>query len=153
MSLWIFPILISVFFSFFFFRAAHVAYESSQARGWIGAVAASHSTAVSRHPSRMWQCQILNPLSEARDWNCIHMDTNWVLNLSGYDGRSFCHFLMLTTILWVHIPTLFPFLLPHLPPACPSPSLLVCLIWMLKAMAWSTNVRHFSDSYLCWGFS
>ena len=28
------------------------------------------------HSSR--QCHILNPLSEARDWTCILMDTNWV---------------------------------------------------------------------------
>ena len=46
------------FFFFFFSRAAPVAYEGSQARGLIGAVAASHSS---------WQRQILNPLSEARD--------------------------------------------------------------------------------------
>ena len=27
-----------------------------------------------------WQCQILNPLSKARDRTCIPMDTSWVLN-------------------------------------------------------------------------
>ena len=27
------------------------------------------------------QCQILNPLSEARDWTCILLDTSWVHNL------------------------------------------------------------------------
>ena len=25
-----------------------------------------------------WQCQILNPLNEARDQTCIPMDTSWV---------------------------------------------------------------------------
>ena len=25
-----------------------------------------------------WQCQILNPLSEARDQTCVFMDTSWV---------------------------------------------------------------------------
>ena len=29
-----------------------------------------------RHSS--WQCWILNPLSEARDWTCILMDSSWV---------------------------------------------------------------------------
>ena len=25
-----------------------------------------------------WQCRILNPLSEAKDWTCVLMDTNWL---------------------------------------------------------------------------
>ena len=53
------------------FRAAPAAYESSQARGQIGAAAASlHHRDLScicdlHHSS--WQRHILNPLSEARD--------------------------------------------------------------------------------------
>ena len=49
--------------------AAPKAYGDSQARGIIGAVAASlhHSS---------WQHQILNSLSEARDQTCILMDTS-----------------------------------------------------------------------------
>ena len=49
-----------LFFVFGLFRATPPAYGSSQATGWIGAVAASlhHSS---------WQCWILNPLSKARD--------------------------------------------------------------------------------------
>ena len=59
----------------FFFRATFVAYGSSQARGLIRAVLPAYTTATAmtdlshvcnlHHTS--WQCQILNPLSKARD--------------------------------------------------------------------------------------
>ena len=66
----------------FFFRTT---YGSSQARGPMGAAAASlhHSNAIAMHTIAMpdlshvcdlchssWQCWILNPLSKARDWTC-----------------------------------------------------------------------------------
>ena len=35
------------------------------------------------------KCQILNPLSEARDQTCILMDTNWILNLLIHNGNSY----------------------------------------------------------------
>ena len=73
-------------FVFCLFRAARAAHGSSQARGWIRAVAAglchSHSHA---YPSQVydlhhssWQCQIFNPLNEARALTIIFMDTNRV---------------------------------------------------------------------------
>ena len=34
------------------------------------------------------QCQIPNPLSEARDWTCTLMDTSWVCNPLSHDGNS-----------------------------------------------------------------
>ena len=34
------------------------------------------------------QCQILNPLSEARDRTCILMDTSWVHSQLNHDGNS-----------------------------------------------------------------
>ena len=46
-----------------------MAYGCSQARGLIGAIAAG------LHYSS-WQCQILDPLSEARDWTHIFLDTS-----------------------------------------------------------------------------
>ena len=58
---------------------------SSQARGWIRATASSlhhsHSNTRSKShlrptPPHSWQRQILNPLREARDQNCILMDTS-----------------------------------------------------------------------------
>ena len=62
--------------SFFcFFRAALMAYESSQARGQIRATAAGlHLSIATPDPSHVCdlhhssrQCRILNPLSKARD--------------------------------------------------------------------------------------
>ena len=70
----------------FFFSPTSVAYGSSQARSQIGATAAglchSHSNARSEphlplHHSS-WQCQILNPLSQARDRTLILMDASGV---------------------------------------------------------------------------
>ena len=69
-------LLSSFFFVFCLFKAAPAAYGVSQARGPIGATAAglchSHSNAGSEPhllPTQqlLWQCRILNPLSEARD--------------------------------------------------------------------------------------
>ena len=76
MSVWPFS-LFQYFLSFFFFflRAAPEAYGGSQARDQIGALAArlrqSHSnvdpSCVCDPYHSSWQCQILNPLNEARD--------------------------------------------------------------------------------------
>ena len=35
-----------------------------------------------------WQCPILNPLNEARDWTCILMNTSWVHNPPRYNRNS-----------------------------------------------------------------
>ena len=60
-----------IFIIFCLFRAISVACGSSQAEGWIGAIAAGlhHSS---------WQCWILNPLSKARDRTCILVDMSQV---------------------------------------------------------------------------
>ena len=66
------------------FRAVLMACGGSQARGPIGAAATglhhSHSNTGSElhlhHSSQ--QCQILNPLREARARTCILMDPTWV---------------------------------------------------------------------------
>ena len=72
------------FFGLFFFfatsRAAPMAYGGSQARGLIRAVATAMpdpSHLCDLHHSS-WQCQILNPLSEARDPTLVLMDANRV---------------------------------------------------------------------------
>ena len=68
-----FLVFVFVFCLFVFFRAAPEAYRGSQARGRIGAVAAGlhHTNGRSkpclRPTPQLTQCQILNPLREARD--------------------------------------------------------------------------------------
>ena len=67
-----------MFFCFYFFRAASVAYGGSQARDPIGATCAGHTHGHSNAGSRLhlWptpqtcQCSILNLLSKARDRTC-----------------------------------------------------------------------------------
>ena len=74
------------FLSLFTFRAAPVAYGSSQAKGQIGAAAAGYTTATAMpDPSQVcdlhrssWQRWILNSPSEARDWARILMDPHRV---------------------------------------------------------------------------
>ena len=68
----------------FVFRAAGAAYGNFQARGRIGVLLPAYTTATAtRHLSHVsdlyhssWQCQILKPLSEARDRPQILMDTS-----------------------------------------------------------------------------
>ena len=62
------------FFFFCLFRPTPRAYGGSQAKSWIGA-----TTAGLHHSSG--QCQILNPLSEARDGTCVRP--------CGYESGSF----------------------------------------------------------------
>ena len=76
-----------VFFFFFcIFRTAPAAYGGSQPRGPIGAAPAGLHHSLSNadlscvfdlHQS-LWQCQILNPLSEARDRTLVLMHTSQV---------------------------------------------------------------------------
>ena len=72
-----------IFFFGLFSRDTHAPYWSSQARVLIVAAAASlhhsHSNAAyttAHHSS--WQCQILKPLSEARDGTHVLKDTSQV---------------------------------------------------------------------------
>ena len=82
-SCWVFKKFYLFIYLFLLFKATPMAYGGSQARGQIGAVAASlhhsHSYARSKPclqptPSS-WQCQIFNLLSGARDRTCILMDS------------------------------------------------------------------------------
>ena len=81
--------LIYLFIYFWFFRAAPVTYVSSQARGWNRAAAAGLRTTATAKPHLSLVCDlhhssrqhwILNPLSEARNWTCVLMDTSQVFS-------------------------------------------------------------------------
>ena len=73
-------------FVFCLFRAVPVTYGGSQARGQIGATAASppHSHSNVGSESCLWptpqllQHQILNSLNEARDGTCVLVVTSWI---------------------------------------------------------------------------
>ena len=78
--------LILFFLFFCLFKIEPTANGGSQAGGWIRSVAVSYAIATAtpdlscvceRHHSSK-QCQILNPLSGAKDRTCILMDTSWV---------------------------------------------------------------------------
>ena len=58
------------FFFFCLFRAAPEAYEGSQARGLIRATAMPDLSLIFDLHHSSQQCQILSPLSEARDGTC-----------------------------------------------------------------------------------
>ena len=100
--------LIFFLFFVFFFRATPTAYGSSQDRGWIRDVAAglhhSHNNARFQllcdlcHNSG--QRQILNPLSKARDWTCILMDSSQIFPLR-YPGVELPdHKVVLFLVFW-----------------------------------------------------
>ena len=82
-----------------------------------------------------WQCWILNPLSKAKDWNCILMDTTWVrLHWTRAGNPPFLYYLPSWSITRQKVNLMFaypalPFLrkgqqrpLPRLSPALPFPS-------------------------------
>ena len=83
-------------FFFFLFRAIPVAHGSSWAGVILELQLLAYTTATAtRDPSRicdlhhsLQQGQILNPLSEARDWTHILLDTSWILNLLNHNGSS-----------------------------------------------------------------
>ena len=81
------------FFSSLFFRAAHVAHGSSQARSRIGAATWDPRCTCDAH-RRLQQCWIPNPLREARDWTYTFMDISQVLNPLSHSGNSRPHLLV-----------------------------------------------------------
>ena len=57
----------------------------------------------------LWQCGILNPLREARDWTCILMDSSWILNPLRHSGNSQIHcFILFYDCNDINLPENFP---------------------------------------------
>ena len=95
----VYHLFVYLFIYSFIFRAAPTAYGSSWAGSWIGAPATSlhhnhsHSNARSEPPQQPTttahgSARSFNPLSKARYWTSIFMDTNQVLNLLSHDRNS-----------------------------------------------------------------
>ena len=87
-------------FLFFIFRASLAAYGSSQARSRIGAAAAYTTATATLDLScicdlccSLWQCWILNMLSEARDRTFILTDTSRILNPLSHNKNANKNFL------------------------------------------------------------
>ena len=93
-----------------FFRAAPIAYGSSQARGWIGTTAASlyhsHSSTATLDPSHicdlchsLQQCRILNPLRPG-----IEPTSSWrlhrILHPMNHNRNPYVPFLILSSIMF-----------------------------------------------------
>ena len=85
-------------FCFLLFRAAPVAYGGSQAKGpselqlpaYATAIATLDLSHVFNPYHRSQQCQIPDPLSEARDRTRILMDTTLILFLLSHNRNSLC---------------------------------------------------------------
>ena len=112
-----------------------------------------------------WQCQILNPLSEARDQTQNLMDTSQVRNPLSYNGNS-CIIFSGSTYKWYHM--IFVFLWLHLVWQSLDPSMLLQMalfhsfLWLINSLLYivlciyKTQIRthhifftHFSvDGYL-----
>ena len=92
--LYFFPFLsLSLFFFFFFlFMVTPEAYGSSRPGVELELLCYSHSNTNLSHVDHLchslWQRQILNPLSEARDQTHILMVSSQVLNLPRHNGNS-----------------------------------------------------------------
>jgi len=84
-----------LFFVFFLIDAS-AAYRNSQARVKSELQLPAYTATIAAHLQSLlwdllhslWQCQILNPLGEARDQTCILMDTSQVLNQVSHNGNS-----------------------------------------------------------------
>ena len=81
-NLVLFRYILFIYLLLLLFRAAPAACVSSQARGRIRAASAAYITVHGR--------QILNPLSRARDWTCILMDTSGVCYCWATRGTPQC---------------------------------------------------------------
>ena len=95
-----------LYFFFFLFRAAPAAYGSSWARGWIRAAADGHRHSHKHH----------GPLSEARDWTRILMETSRVRHCWATMGKTPDNCFLFWIILIVFVVVLFFFFFTSVAP-------------------------------------
>ena len=73
-----------IYLFIYLFRAALVAYGNSQARDWIGAIAAGLHHSHSHSNGQIWAASVTNttaygnPRSDARNRTCILVDASWL---------------------------------------------------------------------------
>ena len=111
-----------LFYFIWLFRATPLAHGSSQARGQIGAIAAGlyHSHSNSRSMPHLQpapqspQCQILNPLSKAKDQTCVLMDTGQIHFHWATTGTSPLLFSKALLISFKYIPIIQNCAIPHI---------------------------------------
>ena len=65
-----------------------LAYTTATGTGTGTATATQGPSRVCDPHHSSWQCQILDPLSEARDQTCVLMDASWVRYPVSHDGNS-----------------------------------------------------------------
>ena len=81
-----------------------------QLPAYTTATAVPYSSCIFSLCCSLWQRQILNPLSEARDRTCILTDTSWILNPLNHKGNSTIGVLekYLITVMWCSPKAHFP---------------------------------------------
>ena len=102
---------------------------------------------------RSWQCRILNPLSKAKDWTCILVDTSWVRYYWATMGTAnkpilIYYYIDILLLAKVHSLFRFPYLLPRSHPG--HHMSFSCCVPFSSSELWSFS--DFPCFWLSWSF-